>query len=74
MLAGRVFYGIMNAFIFKAGSYSISIWLASAFITSLPGIGIQLILIPFLVHVMQKSGLINGLPASQKANDMTSLE
>jgi riboflavin transporter FmnP len=66
MLAGRVFYGIMNAFIFKAGSYSISIWLASAFITSLPGIGIQLILIPFLVHVMQKSGLIGGCLQAKK--------
>jgi niacin transporter len=59
MLAGRVFYGIMNALIFKAGSYSLTLWMASAFITSVPGIVIQLTLVPFLVNVLQNSGLID---------------
>jgi niacin transporter len=59
MLAGRVFYGIMNALIFKAGSYSLTLWMASAFITSVPGIVIQLTLVPFLVNILQNSGLID---------------
>jgi len=59
MLAGRVFYGIMNALIFKAGSYSLAIWLTSAFVTSVPGILIQLMLVPFLVNILQKSGLVD---------------
>lgn len=59
MLAGRVFYGILNALIFKAGSYSLTIWLTSAFVTSVPGILIQLMLVPFLVNILQKSGLVD---------------
>jgi uncharacterized membrane protein len=58
MLTGRVFYGILNALIFKAGSYTIMVWLTSAFITSLPGILIQLILIPILIYILEKARLI----------------
>ena len=49
MLLGRLAYGLMNYFFFKASEYSFSIWLSTAFITSLPGILIQLIIIPILV-------------------------
>lgn len=49
MLVGRMAYGIMNCLFFKAGEYSLSIWLSSAFVTCLPGIMIQIILIPILV-------------------------
>lgn len=49
MLIGRICYGLMNYLFFKAGSYSLEIWLSAAFISSLPGILIQLILIPMLV-------------------------
>ena len=58
MLAGRLTYGILNALIFKAGSYSMQAWLSAAFITALPGIAIQLILIPILVTRLQKANLI----------------
>lgn len=69
MLVGRVFYGVMNAFIFKAGDYSMAIWLASAFVTAIPGIAIHLVLIPFLVYVLQKSGLIgHNAHANQNVN------
>ena len=54
MIIGRVTYGLANAFIFKAGSYSLSIWLTTAFITALPGIIIQLILIPIIVKTVKK--------------------
>jgi niacin transporter len=58
MLAGRLTYGILNALIFKAGSYSMQAWLSAAFITALPGIAIQLVLIPILVTRLQKANLI----------------
>lgn len=49
MIVGRIAYGLMNYFFFKAGEYSLSIWLTSAFISSLPGILIQLIVVPIIV-------------------------
>ena len=55
MLCGRVTYGILNALIFRAGSYSLNAWLSAAFITALPGIIIQLVLIPILVDRLQKA-------------------
>jgi niacin transporter len=58
MLAGRIVFGILNSLIFRAGEYSAQIWLTSAFVTALPGIVIQLILIPGIVVALQKSKLI----------------
>ncbi len=58
MICGRAFYGILNALIFKAGSYSLNAWLSAALITALPGIIIQLILIPALITRLQKANLI----------------
>lgn len=54
MLLGRFIYGIANALIFKVGSYSFSLWISVAFVTSIPGILIQLILVPFLVKTLNK--------------------
>ena len=58
MVAGRLVYGILNSLIFRAGAYSMQIWLTSAFVSALPGIVIQLILIPVLVIALQKAKLI----------------
>lgn len=58
MLCGRVTYGILNALIFRAGSYSLQAWLSAAFVTAVPGIVIQLVLIPILVDRLQKAHLI----------------
>jgi niacin transporter len=58
MLFGRVFFGILNAFIFSAGSYSMQIWLTAAFVTALPGVVIQILIIPTIVVVLQKAKLI----------------
>lgn len=58
MLSGRLVYGVLNALIFRAGSYSMQMWLAAAFVTSLPGIAIQIILIPAVVIVLQRAKLI----------------
>lgn len=58
MLCGRITYGILNALIFRAGAYSLQAWLSAAFITALPGIIIQLIVIPLLVLGLNKAKLI----------------
>ena len=58
MLCGRLFYGILNALVFRAGSYSLQAWMSAAFVTAIPGIIIQLILIPILVDRLQKANLI----------------
>ena len=58
MLCGRITYGILNALIFKAGSYSMQAWISAALITAIPGIIIQLVLIPILVDRLQKANLI----------------
>ena len=54
MIIGRVFYGIVNALFFKAGSYSLSIWLSTAFVSAIPGIIIQLAIVPSLVKAIKK--------------------
>lgn len=46
MLGGRVITGILRALIFAGGSYSWSAWATGYFVSCLPGIIIQLILIP----------------------------
>lgn len=54
MIGGRLVAGLLNALIFKAGNYSLAIWLTNYFVTGLPGIIIQLVLIPALVAVFNK--------------------
>jgi uncharacterized membrane protein len=55
MLAGRIVFGVLNALIFRAGDYSFSVFLTAAFVTALPGIVIQLVLIPALVRALEKA-------------------
>ena len=57
MLGGRVVYGIVNALIFRAGSYSLQLWLTGAFVTALPGIVIQLVVLPPIVMALRKAKL-----------------
>ena len=59
MLCGRAVNGVLNALIFKAGAYSMQIWLTAAFVTSIPGIIIQLITIPVIVVALHKARLID---------------
>ncbi|MCL2670637.1 MAG: ECF transporter S component [Clostridiales bacterium] len=58
MLTGRAVFGLVNAFIFFAGNYSMKIWLGAAFVTALPGILIQIVLIPPLVFILRRAKLI----------------
>ena len=59
MLAGRIITGIVRALIFSVGSYSLKAWATGYFVSSLPGIIIQLILIPILYLALQKAHLIS---------------
>ena len=59
MLCGRVTYGILNALIFRAGSYSFGAWTSAAFVTAIPGIIIQLVLIPILITRLKKTNIFN---------------
>ena len=58
MIAGRVVSGIAKALIFSAGNYSMAMWVTGSFVTSLPGIIIQLALIPTIVFALEKASLI----------------
>ena len=58
MLAGRIIFGILNSLIFFAGNYSMQIWVTAAFVTALPGIIIQIVAIPAIVVILQKSKLV----------------
>ena len=58
MLCGRFAYGLLNGFVFMAGKYSFDNWLVAAFVTALPGIAIQLVLIPVLVTALRRGGLL----------------
>lgn len=58
MISGRILYGIVNALIFRAGSYSMQIWLTASFVTALPGIIIQIVVIPLLIFALERARVI----------------
>ena len=58
MLLGRVVSGAAKALIFYAGSYSMASWVAGSFVTALPGIIIQLALLPSIVYALMRARLI----------------
>lgn len=58
MLGGRVMSGIANMiFMGIAGKpYGLTVFLTGAFVTAIPGIIIQIVLIPLLVKALEKAG------------------
>lgn len=58
MLAGRIAAGLAKALIFSAGAYSMAAWAGGYFVTALPGIVVQLALLPSIVFALMKAGLI----------------
>ena len=58
MLAGRIITGIARALLFSAGSYSWKAWATGYFISSFPGIVLQLILVPALYLALQKAHVV----------------
>jgi len=57
MLLGRVVSGVAKALIFTPG-LSLTAWATASFVTGLPGIAIQIILIPILVNTLSRARLI----------------
>lgn len=58
MLSGRIIAGIVRAFFLAGESYSWSIWATSYFVSCLPGILVQLILIPALYLALERAKII----------------
>ncbi len=58
MLIGRIVAGLSRALIFAGGSYSMAAWATSYFATALPGIVIQLVLLPSIVFALERARLI----------------
>ena len=66
MLAGRVAAGLAQAFIFFDGAYYIGLWITSYFVTSIPGIVMQLVFIPVIYIALEKARLIPARRLSTK--------
>ncbi len=58
MLSGRIIAGVAKALIFARGEFTIAAWATSYFVTALPGIIIQLVLLPTIVFALMKANLI----------------
>ena len=58
MLIGRVVAGFAKALIFTPGVSPFA-WVGASIITGIPGIAIQLVLIPLLITALTKAGLIS---------------
>lgn len=58
MLFGRVVSGSAKALIFSAGKYSFKMWITGSFVTALPGLVIQLVLIPTVVYALMRARVI----------------
>jgi len=59
MLIGRAGSGLVNGLILHTANYSFIIWVTASFVTALPGIIIQLSLIPILYLSLENAHLIN---------------
>lgn len=60
MLAGRIVSGAANAVLlgFAGKSYSFEAFVLSSFVTALPGIAIQIVLIPVVVKILERAKIM----------------
>lgn len=60
MLGGRIVLGIVNAVLFSMvdNAYGLALFLSGAFVTALPGIIIQLILVPIIIRSLQRANMM----------------
>lgn len=61
LLLGRIVGGIAKALIFNVGDYGAVMWITGYFITCLPGLLLQLLMIPSIVFALLKAGLVQRL-------------
>ena len=58
MLVGRLVGGAARALIFMPGKYTVAGWAAASFVTGLPGIVIQLALIPAIYYALERARIL----------------
>lgn len=60
MIAGRIVYGAASYLLLtlRAESYTLSLFFAGAFFNAIPGIVLQLVLIPVLMLALDRTGLL----------------
>lgn len=58
LILGRIVSGAAKALIFNVGKYSLKMWVTGSFITALPGLIIQLVLIPTVVYALMHARVI----------------
>lgn len=58
MLLGRVVWGIASMVIYGVGEFGLSAFIAGGFVNAIPGIVLQIILIPIVINVLKKAGYI----------------
>ena len=58
MLLGRILSGVCKALIFAPATFTVAAWATTSFVTGLPGIAIQLVLLPSLVVALTKARLL----------------
>ena len=60
MLAGRIVWGIVQAILLgvAGNALTLKVFISSAFINAIPGIGLQLVLIPVVMVALGKTGLV----------------
>ena len=57
-LLGPVLSGVCKALIFAPATFTVAAWATTSFVTGLPGIAIQLVLLPSLVVALTKARLL----------------
>ena len=55
MLVGKITAGIARTLLFAADSYPMAVWTTSYFVTALPSIIIQIVLLPSIVFALEKA-------------------
>jgi hypothetical protein len=61
MIGGRIVWGIASLLLYgiKGNAFTLMFFLNGAFINAIPGIIIQIILIPVIVFALQRANLIH---------------
>ncbi len=58
MVTGRVLAGLARGLFFAPGAYSLKLWATGYFVSSLPGIVLQLVLVPVLYLALKRAKLV----------------
>ena len=68
MIAGRVAWGLVSVVLygFMGNSFTMTIFLAGAFLHAIPGIILQLILIPVVMVALKKAGVLNDYESEDR--------